>query len=268
MILIHSHILQIKALQYGSSEFETLYSLEQEYINELNNQQQIIEEMVLTEIESESPEQAETRLAKETNSNKQTSISTYLAKGDYINASSIMQELEFNYEADQNWIDMASISINLLQNAKYDWNFISSTQEQVIQEFALSSYSPTVQANARSILYLLYGTQFPLIDQNHSWNSSRKAHRNIKNQLIKTQSILNPYPNPTHNILNIPYFITTKNVLFLYDCFGKEIQKINLEKGYNTIKLETSHLSAGIYFIMLKDLSEQKLVMKKFIVQK
>lgn len=259
----------IKALQYGAGEFETLYSLEQQYINELNNQQQILEEIVLTEIAAESPEQAEIRLAKETNSNKQTSISSYLAKGDFVNANSIIQELEITNEADQDWLDMASIPTNLLQAEKLDWNYISNTQEEIIQQFAVSSYSPIVHANARAILYLLYGTEFPLVDQNHTWNSSRKAYRDIKKHLTNTQTLFNPFPNPTKNVLNIPYLCNTDNCsMLIYDFLGKEIEIIRLEKGYHTKTIETTNLAAGVFVILMKDGSDNKINYKKFVVQK
>jgi hypothetical protein len=268
-ILTNNSINLLKTLQYGDNEYETLISIEQQYLDELNNQQQILEEIVLTEIAEETPEQAAQKLAAETNANKQTAVAGYLNNGDLTNASNIIQNFNIENDADQAWVDFISIPLTLVQNNQMEWYNLSSTQLQTIENLATFSSSPKVIANARAILKLLYGTEYPMFEQNHNWNASRKSPRLMELQLLKKQTLQNPYPNPTHNEVNVPYYNENNECcIIITDLMGKVIKRFSIEKGYHVLNFTTEEFAAGMYLISLKDVNQKSLIVKKFIVQK
>jgi len=49
---------------------------------------------------------------------------------------------------------------------------------------------------------------------------------------------------------------------------GKEIKKIPIEKGFQVLKFQTEDFSTGLYLVSMKDLNNNTIVVKKFIVQK
>ena len=150
-----------------------------------------------------------------------------------------------------------------------EWYNLTSTQLQSIENFATFSSSPKVIANARAILKLLYGTEYPMFEQNHNWNASRKSPRLMELHLLKKQTLQNPYPNPTHNEVNVPYYNENNECcIIITDLMGKEIRRFPIEKGYQILNFSTENFDAGMYLISLKDINEKNLLVKKFIVQK
>lgn len=268
-ILNTNSISLLNTLQNNENNFETLLSIEKKYIDQLNDQQQILEEIVMTEIAEETPEQAEIRLASETNSNKQTAISSYLAKGDFANASTTLASMNIENDADQDWTNFISIPLTLVTNNTTEWNNIDYSQEQTINNYSVSSYSARVMAHSRAIMNLLYGTEYPLMDQNHKWNASRNSPRLLQLQLLKKQSLQNPYPNPATNEVNVPYYSEQKNCcITITDLMGKVIKTFPIEKGYHVLNFTTEDLDTGMYLISLKNVNQKSLFVKKFIVQK
>jgi hypothetical protein len=268
-ILTNNSINLLKTLQYGENEYETLISIEQQYLDELNNQQQILEEIVLTEIAEETPEQAAQKLAAETNANKQTAVAGYLTNGDLTNASNIIQNFNIENDADQAWVDFISIPLNLVQNNQMEWYNLTSTQLQSIENFATFSTSPKVIANARAILKLLYGTEYPMFEQNHNWNASRKSPRLMELQLLKKQTLLNPYPNPATQEVNVSYYSEQDgSAIVITNLLGRVLKKYTIEKGYHILTLNIEDLTPGIYLILFKDVTNRNLIIKKLVVNK
>jgi hypothetical protein len=79
------------------------------------------------------------------------------------------------------------------------------------------------------------------------------------NQLTKlTESSFVVYPNPATQFTNISFNIVERNnaTITVYDVIGNLVstlsQENEFEKGNNTINLNTSNLSAGIYYVSLE----------------
>lgn len=150
-----------------------------------------------------------------------------------------------------------------------EWYNLSSTQLQSIENFATFSSSPKVLANARAILKLLYGRDYPMIEQNHNWNASRKSPRLMELQLIKKQTLLNPYPNPAIQEVNIPYYSYQNDCIITFtDLLGRDIKKFYIEKGYHTLSISTAEILSGMYLLIMKDINNKSLIAKKILIQK
>lgn len=66
-------------------------------------------------------------------------------------------------------------------------------------------------------------------------------------------SLSDAYPNPSSNGFSVNYTLSAsgKNELVLYDLFGKKHMEISLERNQGSIHLNTTSLSAGVYFYSL-----------------
>ena len=119
------------------------------------------------------------------------------------------------------------------------------------------------------MLFFVENILFPMLDQNHTWNASRKVPRLMELQVLKKQTLQNPYPNPATNEINIPYF-SDKNdcCILITDLMGRELKRFPVEKGYHLLKFPTIEFSAGMYLVSLKDVNAKSLLVKKFVVQK
>ncbi len=76
------------------------------------------------------------------------------------------------------------------------------------------------------------------------------------------------FPNPVNEVLTVEFEISSKssNTLFIYDLTGRPVitEKVNFEKGFNQIKVETDKLPAGSYFLFVPT-TEGKSLMSRFI---
>ncbi len=94
----------------------------------------------------------------------------------------------------------------------------------------------------------------------------------IKELTINTNyaTLLDNYPNPFSSSTIIPYYMLEENVrgeLTITDVTGRQLQKYNLEKGFNTIEFKTHDLKNGIYYYTMmvdgKTISTKKIVIIK-----
>ncbi len=64
----------------------------------------------------------------------------------------------------------------------------------------------------------------------------------------------NPFPNPTNNLISIPYFLPEneeRGIIKIYDADGQEIKSYNIDSNFNNITLSTSEFSSGTYYYQL-----------------
>lgn len=78
------------------------------------------------------------------------------------------------------------------------------------------------------------------------------------------------YPNPTDNALNVKVNVSTESVYqsFIYSTFGALVSKSKtvLKKGDNSISLDVSSLSNGMYYIK-STVNNQELAIQKIVVR-
>ena len=90
-------------------------------------------------------------------------------------------------------------------------------------------------------------------------------------QGITTESKLFAFPNPieTSQELNIEFFkIHVNGVLYIYNGLGETMVSKILDKDVSSLKINTSQLSAGIYWVSLHNMhnSDKVVYVEKFVV--
>ncbi len=107
-----------------------------------------------------------------------------------------------------------------------------------------------------------------MVDNDGTYISSKVIAINSKS---KNESSFSFYPNPATDYLNIDFsseksFVATLSV---YDLSGKTLTKIsqNVNKGNNSLKVNTTGLNAGTYFMRVSD-KNSSLKTQKFIVSR
>ncbi len=89
-------------------------------------------------------------------------------------------------------------------------------------------------------------------------------------QMTASKFTSNAYPNPVSDVLNIE-FVASKSVssaIEIYDMQGRVVQTISngvLEAGIQTVSIDVSTLSKGVYFY--KIMNGDEISMNKFIVE-
>ena len=80
---------------------------------------------------------------------------------------------------------------------------------------------------------------------------------------------LQVYPNPTRDVVMVKWTISDfqKGHLVINDLFGRQLLTRVLESGSNTIELDLSALSSGVYFIQVK-LDDQTPMAHKVVISK
>ncbi len=80
----------------------------------------------------------------------------------------------------------------------------------------------------------------------------------------------NPYPNPTKNLIILPYQLPAnvhQGQLQIFDIQGNQLREMNIGSAFKNIELNTDEFSAGTYLYYVNT-SEGKSGAKKFVVAK
>ena len=82
-------------------------------------------------------------------------------------------------------------------------------------------------------------------------------------KLYESDNQLAPYPNPTTNIINLPYKLEkgTTNVMNIYTINGQFVESYNLGSDFEMITLDVNNYPKGVYVYEYNGKSN------KFIVQ-
>ena len=103
-----------------------------------------------------------------------------------------------------------------------------------------------------------------------SGSASRVAN-NSGTSVLEDKSLLQLYPNPLKEKLNLEFIGTAQKVsrLEIQDITGKTViaKEITVSKGTNKIEINTSSLSHGIYFLKLEGVYNEKILTRRFIVE-
>lgn len=104
----------------------------------------------------------------------------------------------------------------------------------------------------------------------HGWSTlSKNGHlstiASVKNT-IENSSKISISPNPSNEIASISFQATSNVSITIFDAFGKKIESFgNISSNQNSIKVDVSKYSSGIYFVQLLD--GNNLYNSKFIVK-
>ena len=85
---------------------------------------------------------------------------------------------------------------------------------------------------------------------------------------MSQKTILNVYPNPAKDVVNVIFNANTNtNQISIIDITGKEVvkQQLNLGIGLNKTTVSLNNLNAGVYFLSI--ISENKIETQKLIIQ-
>ncbi len=89
-----------------------------------------------------------------------------------------------------------------------------------------------------------------------------------------SNSLLNPFPNPTNDQITIPYFLSNgekEGKLILCDINGKKIKEFKVDNTFNDLVLETQEFVSGTYYYYLltsSGISNSKKKKKKILIIK
>ncbi len=134
------------------------------------------------------------------------------------------------------------------------------TESEENQLLAIAAQNQKYSGNAQSLLYQVFGNEFPVIIDPNPIDGSRLAGANIFEKRIKC------YPNPAQqNIIvelvdDIP--ITS---LLIVDLLGRELMKKTIFPSVGKVQLDISALNSGIYWVLGLDSKGQLLEMEKFV---
>jgi hypothetical protein len=87
-------------------------------------------------------------------------------------------------------------------------------------------------------------------------------------QLLNPEALLNIYPNPANQVININVTDATAKLsqVFLYDMLGNEIKKLSIALTSSNCKIQTDNLNSGNYFVVIELQSGERAV-KKVLIQ-
>ena len=71
---------------------------------------------------------------------------------------------------------------------------------------------------------------------------------------------INIFPNPANDELTLFGNLQHSSKLILRDNLGRIIKTMNLKKNVSTHKIDISHLSKGIYFLSIDNVSSKKII--------
>jgi len=251
--------------QMSINSAQTLTSLEREYVDVINERQQLIAQAVKLEVDTNEAK-AMARLMTEEVENKQMAIGTYLVKGNTSAAQNYIASVNSYDSDDLDWTELQSISLSLKLLGK-SWFDIDSSQQSIIRRIALGNGKSA--GNAQAILHLVYNEVFPLVTESSMSSLSRTMLKkiNIKDFDVDNR-LLVIYPNPTAQVLNIPYKLNEdKGIIEVRNIIGNLIESVIAEKGYNLKTLNLNTYPNGIYFLTLKDSTGKTISTQKFSVQ-
>lgn len=225
-----------------SENYETLASLEIEYQNALNEQQQLLEEMVLHEVEID-PNATAILLTSQENENKRMAASSYLLRGNTADASILIQELT-NEGITSDWTDIVNYKLNLVVNEQ-EWSDLEETYKNRIEDIAENSNDITSKLNAQAISTLLNLNKYPMLEQSSSFNrSTNKLSKKLNFQNIN-KSDVRVFPNPANNKVYLNSIKPFK--LVIANSIGQIFMNKYIESTNSNIEIETSDLPNGVY---------------------
>jgi len=146
----------------------------------------------------------------------------------------------------------------------YDWKSFNMTTFQYDIEDSLVYFVETANQDIYKIIFTGFGG-----NSNGEYAFTKEYITNVNiNELAEQKTILNVYPNPAKDNINITYNgLDNQTYLYVYDLTGKQVltQVWNNGVGLNQEQIDVSQLQQGVYFLSL--VSGNKTSTQKIIIQ-
>jgi len=240
-------------------------------INQADNQRQLSLNCVVSDLlEADSVAEAIALLQGENTAEAERVIfGTLLTDGDLSSATAVLSAFPITTQEDQDWVDIQTIVLELAEDTLTVFE-MDAAQEQLIRDIASQIPETPAASNAKSILRLVFGEDFPIVfpippqlklnsgnNQNNEGAIKQSAFSDSKIQSTpENQNYLgNNYPDPFNNITYIPYLIpgsAEEAVIKVYDITGNLLKEYPLEKTRNLLQVETQDWVEGIYIYRIE----------------
>ncbi len=187
--------------------------------------------------------------------------SAYLAGENYTAALSTINSLTPTTPSDQAEKDMLGLLFNI-QSTGRDVFAMTALEQQQVRSVATMSFDCPARANARIILFIVYGEPL-VIDLNQNARMAQEDSIVLNNENFLGES----YPNPATGLLNMECRIPEGStaVMEIFDINGKLIYSQVVKSDRQLITIETTDWTSGIYLCTLKT-ETQILGIQKIVV--
>ena len=169
-----------------------------------------------------------------------------LKKGDFVKAAQLINAWPQNNLEDQYFREVMSINLQRLSNDQF---VLSEQQENLLYQLSYSDFA--IRENARAILVLLNGEQFP-IDMVETEGTNLSVPE--QNSTLTDVKKYHLFPNPAKGEFTVEYSILQEKMpqfLQINDLNGKLIKQIQLDDSGKRI-INTNEFLSGIYFLSIR----------------
>jgi len=243
-------------------------------INQADNQRQLSLNCVVSDLlEADSVTEAIALLQGENTPEAERIIfGALLAEGDLAAAAAVLSAFPVTSQKDQDWVDIQTVILDLAEDTLTVFE-MDAVQEQLIRDVAAQIPESPASSNAKSILRLIFGEEFPIVfpvpqqlklnpgsnqidnevtTQNHfSDSKDQDSYQSRENQ----RYLGNNYPDPFTNITYIPYLIpggTEKAIIKVYGIRGNLLMEYPLDKSQNLLQIQTEGWVEGVYIYRME----------------
>lgn len=185
-----------------------------------------------------------------------TKYTTDLGGGMYYGVTGILSNVNVKVAQVNNVPDVNTVS-HIGQNYTfnigtigYDWKSFNMTTYQYDIEDSLVYFVEDANQNIYKVIFTGFGGS---ANGNYIFTKELVGTVGLEEEIAQN-TILNVYPNPAKDIVNITFNAKRNNTqIAIYDLTGKQVvsEQINVGEGLNQHQISVSNLNKGIYFLKL-----------------
>lgn len=185
-----------------------------------------------------------------------TKYTTDLGGGMYYGVTGILSNVNVKVAQVNNVPDVNTVS-HIGQNYTfnigtigYDWKSFNMTTYQYDIEDSLVYFVEDANQDIYKVIFTDFGGS---ANGNYIFTKELVGTVGLEEEIAQN-TILNVYPNPAKDIVNITFNAKRNNTqIAIYDLTGKQVvsEQINVGEGLNRHQISVSNLNKGIYFLKL-----------------
>jgi hypothetical protein len=190
---------------------------------------------------------------------------SYLEDGDYVKVNSKLNALNQNIQDNIDFVDYYHVLLAIVQSGRSIYD-ITQVEANTLRQIAVHCPSGLAIENAQSLLYAVFGEQFPPCTIN---GNARTINNPAPDEITDQSNLGENYPDPFSNMTNIPYYLPDgiKGTLIIKTVEGKTIASYPLISGNQVFQLKTVGWADGVYYYgIIGDVNET--VYKKMVLIK
>ncbi len=240
---------QLYPLQVNNQICNTIRSL-QDKINFLKLEKQLITNEIVERLINDDNrlEDAKTIIEYENLlSSKQILHSTNFSS-DYTGAMESLMDILDTYEQAEDWVNLQLLQMSLQNENKTFFN-MDSLQLEFVRELALKCPPDLASANARAIMFMLFGENLPTCEIMDNKNSIKLVKDIDFRKPLTDAYIEDNFPDPFTDNTQIDYYIPegAEGKIIISDIYGRIILEKALKEGENSLKINTNGWKPGVY---------------------